>query len=182
MASALPLFSGFFFWVNRCTNTVIISEFIFFQLYVSKNSSLNPLLILSQFVSFSFWIPNPYFPDVPTRSDSSLNTYWNFYISRWFSSKESACQCRRHGLDPLVGKIPRAENGNSLQYSCLENSMDREASWATIHGVARSWTWLSMHAHHTEINPDILEFHVRVTVVGLIPYVILWVYLWLLEF
>ena len=31
---------------------------------------------------------------------------------------------------------------NPLQYSCLENSMDRGAWWATVHGVAKSWTWL----------------------------------------
>ena len=31
-------------------------------------------------------------------------------------------------------------NGNPLQYSCLENSMDREAWWATVHVVAKSWT------------------------------------------
>ena len=31
-------------------------------------------------------------------------------------------------------------NGNPLQYSCLENSMDRGAWWATVHGTAKSWT------------------------------------------
>ena len=35
---------------------------------------------------------------------------------------------------------PRVENGYSLQYSCLENTRDREAWWATIHVVAKSWT------------------------------------------
>ena len=34
-------------------------------------------------------------------------------------------------------------NGNPLQYSCLENSMDGGAWWATVHGVAKSWTQLS---------------------------------------
>ena len=34
-------------------------------------------------------------------------------------------------------------NGKPLQYSCLENPMDREAWWATVHGVAKSWTGLS---------------------------------------
>ena len=33
-------------------------------------------------------------------------------------------------------------NGNPLQYSCLENSMDGGAWWATVHGVAKSWTRL----------------------------------------
>ena len=45
---------------------------------------------------------------------------------------------------PGSGKIPPGEgNGNQLQYSCLENSMHREAWWATVHGVAKSWTQLS---------------------------------------
>ena len=39
---------------------------------------------------------------------------------------------------------PAEENGNPLQYSCLENlAMDREAWWATVHGVAKSQTLLS---------------------------------------
>ena len=37
--------------------------------------------------------------------------------------------------DPL-----ERESGNLLQYSCLGNSMDTEARWATIHGIAKSWT------------------------------------------
>ena len=46
-----------------------------------------------------------------------------------------------------TNSIPGEENGKSLQYSCLENSMDREAWWATVHGVTKSWTWLSTHTH-----------------------------------
>ena len=38
----------------------------------------------------------------------------------------------------LQGRSPGERNGNLLQYSCLENSMDREAWWAIIHGVAQS--------------------------------------------
>ena len=41
------------------------------------------------------------------------------------------------------GKSPGEGNGNPLQYSCLENSMDRGAWWATVHGVAKSQTRLS---------------------------------------
>ena len=62
------------------------------------------------------------------------------------SGKESTCQYRRHercGFDPWVGKIPGVGNGNLLQYSCLENFMDRGAWWATIHGNAMSQTQLS---------------------------------------
>ena len=38
-------------------------------------------------------------------------------------------------------------NGNPLQYSCLENCMDRGAWQATVHEVAKSWTQLSTHTH-----------------------------------
>ena len=41
------------------------------------------------------------------------------------------------------GRSPGGGNGNPLQYSCLEHSMDRGAWWATDHGVAKSWTRLS---------------------------------------
>ena len=41
---------------------------------------------------------------------------------------------------PGLGRPPREGNGNPFQYSCLENSMDRGAWRATVHGVAKSWT------------------------------------------
>ena len=52
---------------------------------------------------------------------------------------ESICQCRRHRFNPWVGRISWTENGNPLQHSCQENSMDRRAWWATVHGVEMSW-------------------------------------------
>ena len=75
----------------------------------------------------------------------------------WFpggtGSKEPACQCRRqkrHGFDPRgLEDSPGEVNGNPLQYSCLENLMDRGAWRATVHGVTNSRTrlkQLSMHA------------------------------------
>ena len=48
------------------------------------------------------------------------------------------------GVLSLIWEDPLEEkNGNPLQYSFLENPMDRGAWWATIHGVAKSWTRLS---------------------------------------
>ena len=44
-----------------------------------------------------------------------------------------------------LGRSPGEGNGNLLQYSCLGNPVDRGAWWATIHGVAKSQTRLSMH-------------------------------------
>ena len=43
----------------------------------------------------------------------------------------------------LSGRSPKEGNGYPLQYSWLENSMDRGAWRATVHGVTKSWTWLS---------------------------------------
>ena len=41
------------------------------------------------------------------------------------------------GLIPGLGRSPREENGNPLQYSCLGNPMDRGVWWATVHGVEK---------------------------------------------
>ena len=51
--------------------------------------------------------------------------------------KESACNAGDPGLFPGSGRSPGEENGNPLQYSCLENPMGRGVWWATVHGVAR---------------------------------------------
>ena len=53
-------------------------------------------------------------------------------------SKESACNAGDLGLIPGSGRSPGEGNGNPLQYSCLENPMDRGAWWATVHGFAKS--------------------------------------------
>ena len=57
--------------------------------------------------------------------------------------KESACNAGDPGSVPGSGRSPGERNVYPLQYSCLENSMDRGAWWATIHGVAKSRTQLS---------------------------------------
>ena len=54
------------------------------------------------------------------------------------NGKESACEAEDLDLIPGLGSSFGEGNGNSLQYSCLENSMDREAWQATICGVAES--------------------------------------------
>ena len=59
------------------------------------------------------------------------------------NSKESACDEGDQGLIPEMRSSFGEGNGNPLQYSCLENSMDREAWWAIICGVAKSQTQLS---------------------------------------
>ena len=62
-------------------------------------------------------------------------------LPHWLHGKESACSAedkRDASLIPGLGRSLGGENGNPLQFSCLENFMDRGACWATVHGVAES--------------------------------------------
>jgi len=78
--------------------------------------------------------------------------YWRFSwkqgLPRWFNGKASTRQCRRQRhvcLIPESGRFPGIGNDDPLQYSCLENSMDREVWRAAVHRVAKSQTQLSTH-------------------------------------
>ena len=52
-------------------------------------------------------------------------------------SKETACNAGDPGSIPVLGRSPGEGNGNPLQYSCLENPMDRGAWWVIVLGVER---------------------------------------------
>ena len=54
------------------------------------------------------------------------------------------------GLIPGSGRSPGERNGYPLQCPCLENPMDRGAWQATVHGVTKSWTWMSDQAQHSK--------------------------------
>ena len=78
-------------------------------------------------------------------------TFWaNSFVSipkGGTRGKEPVCQGRRHrdeGLIPGSGRSPGEEHGNPLQYSCLENPMDRGAWWATVHRIAKRQTRLKL--------------------------------------
>ena len=58
-------------------------------------------------------------------------------------SKESTCNSGDLGLIPGSGRPPGVGHGNPLQYSCLGNSMDRGAQWATVHRIIKSQPQLS---------------------------------------
>ena len=67
----------------------------------------------------------------------------NCGLPRYLSGKESTCNAGDMGTIPGLGRYPGEGNGNSLQYSCLGNAMDREAWQPTVHAVAKSQTQLS---------------------------------------
>ena len=62
------------------------------------------------------------------------------YFPGGSDGKELACNAGDVGSIPGLGRSPGGGNGCPLQYSCLEESMDRGAWWATVHGVAKSQT------------------------------------------
>ena len=55
----------------------------------------------------------------------------------WLTGKESMSIAVDMASIPGSGRSPRKINGNPLQYSCLENPMDRRICWATVYGVAK---------------------------------------------
>ena len=55
----------------------------------------------------------------------------------WLNSKESTCQCKRHGSVTGAQRSPREENGNPLQHSCLGHPTDRGTWRATVHEVTK---------------------------------------------
>ena len=67
----------------------------------------------------------------------------NTYLPGGSDGKVSAYNVGDPGSIPGSGRSSGEGNGNPLQYSCLENPMDRGAWWATVHGVAKSQTRLS---------------------------------------
>ena len=93
------------------------------HLYTGKTIALTLWTFVSKVMSLLF----VFFQASPSGSDS----------------KESACNAGDPGLIHGWGRSPGEGNGNPLEYSCLKNFMDREAWWATVHGVAKSWTGLS---------------------------------------
>ena len=86
---------------------------------------------------------------VAKESDTTEQLSWAEIYKRLpggSGGKESASNVGDPGLIPELGSSLGEGNDYSVQYSCLENSMDRGPWWATVHGVAKSWTQLSRWA------------------------------------
>ena len=78
-------------------------------------------------------------------------TYANIGFPGGSEVKAPACNVGDLGSIPGLGRFPGEGNGNPLQYSCLENPMDRGAWWAIVHGVAKSRTRQSDFTHYANI-------------------------------
>ena len=87
------------------------------------------LTVFHRFISGLYFVPFDY-------------TYVFHLTSGGLDVKESACNVEDPGSAPGLGRFPGEGNGNTFQYSCLENSIVRGAWWPTVHGVTKSQTRL----------------------------------------
>ena len=95
----------------------------------------NPFFLAPHFyLHFHFYSPFPLI---------CLSVFFQKGLPCSSNGKESACEGGDQGSVPGLGSSSGEGNGNPLQYSCLENSMDREAWRATVCGVTKSRTRLS---------------------------------------
>ena len=117
------------------------------------------------------WHEGSQFPNQGSNPASELNEWfwmqcftlgWQGYFSgsTYFpggsDSKESACNAGDLGLIPGLGRSPGEGNGYLLQYSCLENSMDRGALQATAHGITKSWMQVILSFSHMATDDAVL--------------------------
>ena len=87
------------------------------------------------------------------------NKYIQYHgLPWWLSGKESACKAGATGdvgLIPGSRRSPGGGHGKPLQYSCLENPMDRRVWWTTVHRVEKSWTRLKRLSMLTQYYNDL---------------------------
>ena len=107
------------------------------RLKTVKCPSLFSSLKFTLFTTNSFFFISVGAP-TPQNSKNSQNIFRHSSgLPWWLSCKESAYNAGDVGLISETGRSPGEGNGNPLQYSCLENSMNRGAWRATVHAVAR---------------------------------------------
>ena len=92
------------------------------------------------------------------KEKSRNNYYWLWRITIDYNN---AGEVRDTGSIPGLGRSSGGEHGNILRYSCLEIPMNREAWQSTVHGVAKSQTWLKglTHTHTKWKSKSIIEFN-----------------------
>ena len=94
----------------------------------------------------AWWIPSGMVGRVPLLNHLGTGEAWLVLVVK--NPPVNAGDVRGVCLIAGLGRSPGGGNGNPLQYSCLENPKDRGTWWATVHGVARSWTRLKRLSTH----------------------------------
>ena len=132
-----------------------VTKLYYSQLFMSLHVFINLKASRGQENSFYSFLNTTAWPDIRCRKDTPYYIFNKGGIYLWtsriiiilvntyicFISKESVCNAGDLGdvcLIPGSGRSPGEGNSNPLQYSCLQNPMDRGAWQATVHGVANS--------------------------------------------
>ena len=112
------------------------------------NPGIEPTSLMSPALAGSSLPQEP--PGKPFHPPSCSFFFWTILLNpshplNWASQvhdvKDSSCHCRRCRSE----RFPEEGNGYPCQYSSLKSPMDRGAWQVIVHGVAKSWLWLSMH-------------------------------------
>ena len=95
---------------------------------------------------------------LPSMGPHRVSHDWSNLAAGGSAGKESACNVGDRSSIPGLGRSPEESNGYPLQYSGLENSMDRGAWQAAVQGIAKSWTQLSdFHFHKVSKNKSMYQ-------------------------
>ena len=114
----------------------------------------------------------------PFVQDYFFFSFWSvlkFSFPSGSDSKEPACNTGDLGSICRSRRFPGEGNGNPLQYSCLENSVDKGAWWAIVHRVTKGWTRLS--DYHFHIKFAISYYHSWIFSLFLSFFLIKWTYI-----
>ena len=88
---------------------------------------------------FDIWCTSSWGLDWTVTNPTTLKVKWGFPGD----SKEAACNAGDLGSMPGSGRSPGEGHGNQLQFSCLENFMERGTWWTTVHEVAKRYDWVT---------------------------------------
>ena len=120
-------------WLQSLSVYFVITKCGYNNVWI--NSKLNLLILLTNFP-----LSQNYRCIVFVGIQSISNASFLLGFPDGSDGKESACNEGDTDSIPGSGRSPGEGNGNPLQYSWLENSMDRGSWWATFHGITKSWT------------------------------------------
>ena len=130
------------FWMLSFKPAFSLSSFTFIKRPFS--SLLSAVRVVScAYLRLLIFLPAILIPACALSSPAFHMMYSIYSFPGSLDSKASAYNAGDPGSIPGSGRSPGEGNGNPLQYSCLENPMDRGAWWATVHGVWKSRTRLS---------------------------------------
>ena len=124
-------------WFQRWRKSNLCHCFYFPPSIWNEVMGLDAMILI-----FEWWVSSQLFNSPLWPSPRSLGERKGYLAASLIAQlgKESACNAGDPGSIPGLGRSPGEGYGNPLQYSCLENSMDRGFWWSTVHGVAKSWT------------------------------------------